>query len=365
MTKPNQATIFRKRQVLTAKQLTKSLGEYGSQDGVIPYNENGAADTTRGLPLGTKTNPFGSAYIDGINLYTQAEVQALVDAGKLTQTNRMLFWNLTTDTLCAWNGTEIINLQGSNDNMKYLFGDGRDGDITMVANGSYSEPKNFTSFTLNEGITLTHANTPGLLIIRCKEICKINGTINMDGKGFSPDVGYSSEIPTEWPGGLGVSAPDTAGRGATCGGGYGYVADNGGTRYGGAGNNLDYSKHLFFAQQLKFERIPMLGGGGSSNSTTVTGGSGGGGILILAPIIQFGENSVLSAKGTSGTTAETRTTQGYTVKYFWGGGGGGGGTATLVAQSIVGTPTTDFSGGASVNNCGAGGTGGMVKVILP
>lgn len=250
--------------------------------------------------------------------------------------------------------------------MKYLFGDGRDGDVTMVADGSYSEPKNFTSFTLNEGITLTHANTPGLLIIRCKEICKINGTINMDGKGFSSNTGYSSEVPTEWPGGLGISVPDTAGRGATSGGGWGYVTDHGGARGGGAGSNLDYSKHLFFAQQLKFERIPCLGGGGSADATPNTaGGTGGGGIFIFAPIIQFGANSILSAKGTSGTTAETRTSTGTVVKYFWGGGGGGGGTATLVAQSIVGTPTTDFSGGASVNNCGAGGTGGMVQVILP
>lgn len=94
MTKPTQAINFRKKQVLSARALNQALHEYGSVDGVIPFTEDGKPDTTFAAPLGTKETPFGDAYFKGMNIYTQVEVLNMVQAGKLTANDRMVFGTL-------------------------------------------------------------------------------------------------------------------------------------------------------------------------------------------------------------------------------------------------------------------------------
>ena len=190
MTIPNQPTVFRKKEVLKAGKLNQALGEYGSKGGIIPYDENGQGDTSHELPLGTKQNPFGNAFFKGMNIYTQLEVQQLVAAGKLTQTDRFVFWNLDTNTLCAWNGTEIVTLTGESENMKHLYGDGSDGNITYVADAALTKSwYRYKNMTLNAGITLSSAlHVP--IVMSVKETLTLNGTINFNNAGGTTTNGF-------------------------------------------------------------------------------------------------------------------------------------------------------------------------------
>lgn len=387
MTKPNQATIFRKRQVLTAKGLTKSLGEYGSQGGVVPFDDNAQQDTSFNLPLGTKTSSFGNAYFKGFNLYTTVEVQALVSSGKLTAMDRFVFWNLDTNTLNAWNGSEIVSLAGGSNSMDYLFGDGSDGDVTMVADGSYDVMKNFENFTLNSGITLSKTTAGSPLVIRCTGTCTINGTINLSGKGF--------------PGGA-----------STTGNGYGNTAA-GSHSIGGVGNTnrqgggaIDLNSIGVATASLNFDQIPFCGGGGggaslSSTSTTgpltnnggigagaggngcayifnntsnshtasSTGGNGGGGLLIIArKIIIAGTLTLTGTNGSAQTDSGGFSTTTWRAYAF--GGGGGGGCAVLVGNEISITGSINCAAGnRGGTNSGAdtaqnGGNGGYIKLVI-
>jgi len=368
MTKPTQATIFRKRQILPARALNKAIQEYGSVDGVIPYKENGAQDTSMSAPLGTKTAPFGDAYFRGLNLYTQLEVQQLAESGQLTDKDRMVFWNLDTNTLSAWDGAQIISLGGNGGGgMDYLFGTGNDGDVTMVADGAYDTVKNFTNFTLNAGVTLTKGTAGSPLIIKCTGTCTLNGTINLDGKGF-------------------VGRPDAAGLG------YSGIAGISGTNVASSGS-FDANLTTMLASLLHFDSIALMGGAGagayahhgssnvyrayiggkgaasggdsrasasgsqsSGNVLNLTGGSGGGGILVLARKIII--NATISGKGLNG---EYRSSNGASAVS----GGGGGGAAVFVAKEIENNGTYSFTGGASGHgDIGYGGTGGYVTVII-
>ena len=127
MSKPTQATIFRKRQVLPARGLNKALQEYGSAGGSIPYLDDGTQDGSMTAPLGTKTAPFGNAFFKGFNIYTETEVQALVEAEKITSDDRFVFWDLASNSLKAWDGEKIVSIGGSGGNMEYIFGNGQDG----------------------------------------------------------------------------------------------------------------------------------------------------------------------------------------------------------------------------------------------
>lgn len=371
MTKTTQATIFRKRQILPARGLNKALQEYGSVDGVVPFKADGTQDTSMTAPLGTKAAPFGNAHFKGFNLYTQLEVQQMVENSVLGSADRFVFWNLDTNNLSAWNGTEIIHLggNGGGSDMDYLFGDGSDGDVTMVANGNFDVPKNFKSFTLNAGVVLSTSNTGNLIVIRCQEVCKIFGTINGTGKGFPGSTGYDAgQITGCTYKNIGGSVSNSTasrpgGRGATGGGaGDGVTANS----TNGNGGNFDYITHKFLAQQLRFEEIALMGGGGGSgfnpnkNQYKGAGGAGGTGILIFAPTVVFDHStSQIISNGANGNYDS----EGY------GGGGGGAGSATIVAHSIVDLPTFSFQGGSrpTYNNKKYGydgGTGGYITVII-
>jgi len=373
MTIPNKPTRFNKREILPSAKLNQALGEYGSVGGTIPYNEAGTADTSFDLPIGTKSHSYGNAYFKGFNIYTQLEVQQLVSAGKLTATDRFVFWNTTTETLCAWNGSEIITLSGGKNNMDYLFGDGSDGDVTMVADGSYDRLKNFKNFTLNSGITLTKTTAGSPLVIRCTETCTINGTIDLSGKGFSGSTGK----------------------------GNGYGVTDGESTLGGVGltnrcpsGNIDLNAVELAAAALNFDQIPWCGGGGAGvtclntmntitnyggigagaggnsvgyNATntelSISGGAGGGGLLIIArKIIMAGS---IVATGTAGAASTAYDDTSYKMY----GGGGGGGCVGLVGNEISITGTITCTGGAAGGSyssyaAGAGGNGGYFKLVI-
>ena len=260
--------------------------------------------------------------------------------------------------------------------MEYIFGTGSDGGLTISANTSFSEPKDFTTLTINEGVTLSHTlGSNALLLIRCTTACYINGIINMSGRGYAGGEananearyqGKGSALPVLWagggtnfPGGYPMGGASQGGFGAGSGGASGSMVSNAPTKNGG---NFDIIRHKYFAEQLIFDQMPLLGGGGAGSSSSVAGGNGGGGILIFAPIIVFGANAQIISNGNAGGNGGKSTMSG---------GGGGGGSATFVCNSYTGTPTTSFAGGAggtssNITNYsgGSGGSGGMVIVAL-
>lgn len=381
MTKPTQAINFRKKQVLSARALNQALHEYGSVDGVIPFTEDGKPDTTFAAPLGTKETPFGDAYFKGMNIYTQVEVLNMVQAGKLTANDRMVFWNLDTNNLSAWNGSEIIHLgDNGGGSMEYLFGSGEDGDVTMVANGTFDTVKNFTNFTLNAGVTLSRSVGGTPMILKCTGTCTINGTINLDGKGWPAGMGYGKPLRT-WIEGVGtndaVAYSDSQ---------YSSIAGLTAINRKESGS-FDENITYFLASVLDFANIALMGGGGATDlsgvsslygygagsgghsgfykyasyTASASGGAGGGGLIIVAKkIIHTG---VISAAGQAGGYTEGGGGA-YKAKSYGGGGGGGG--IILMANEIVDSGSYNCAGGGvtSTQYAGVGGSGGYVKVII-
>lgn len=380
MTKPTQAINFRKKQVLSARALNQALHEYGSVDGVIPFTEDGKPDTTFAAPLGTKETPFGNAYFKGMNIYTQVEVLNMVQAGKLTANDRMVFWNLDTNNLSAWNGSEIIHLgDNGGGSMEYLFGSGEDGDVTMVANGTFDTVKNFTNFTLNAGVTLSRSVGGTPMILKCTGTCTINGTINLDGKGWPAGMGYGKPLRT-WNEGAGTSYAATYSDSQ-----YSSIAGLTAINRKESGS-FDENITYFLASVLDFANIALMGGGGATDSSglsslygygagsgghsgfyhkgkepaSASGGAGGGGLIIIAKkIIHTG---VISAAGQAGGYVET----GNYDKSCSYGGGGGGGAIILMANEIIDSGSYNCAGGGvtSTQYASAGGSGGYVKVII-
>lgn len=260
--------------------------------------------------------------------------------------------------------------------MEYLFGSGEDGDVTMVANGTFDTVKNFTNFTLNAGVTLSRSVGGTPMILKCKGTCTINGTINLDGKGWPADMGYGKPLRVEYV--QAGSSTDSAFSDPQYSSIAGLTAIN--RKDGGS---FDENITYFLASVLDFANIALMGGGGASDSSGVSslygygagsgghsgfkpdgnakastsGGAGGGGLIIIAKkIIHTG---VISTAGQAGGHAVRFNANSY-------GGGGGGGAIILMANEIVDSGSYNCAGGsvASTQYASAGGSGGYVKVII-
>lgn len=378
MTKPTQATIFRKRQILPASGLNKALQDYGSAGGSVPYKTDGTQDKSMTAPLGTKSAPFGDAYFKGMNIYSEIEVQALVSAGKLTANDRMVFWDTDTNNLAAWNGSAIVQLggNGGGGSMDYLFGNGADGDVTMVANGNYDVVKNFKNFTLNSGVTLSRTSAGSPMIIKCTGTCTINGTINLDGKGWPAGMGYGTPVRT-WR--------TDPGSNADVGFSESQFSSIAGLTYKNRqpSGSFDENMTYFLASVFDFGNIALMGGGGatqanpticgygagsggtgSGGNQSASAGNGGGGLIIIAKKIIL--NGSISCKGGAGVKGESGSGIG-AARYYT--AGGGGGCVILIGNEITGSGNINCAGGAggylySSMHGTDGGSGGFVKVLI-
>ena len=329
MAKKTSSKIFGKYEVLTSPVLNQKFEDMGPVNGLQPYNSNHVMDNTMTLPIGSKSTPFGNVFCKGLNIYTQAEVLALVTAGKLTSSDRMLFIDPSTADLYLWTGTQIKKVGG--DNMDYLYGDGSDGDVTLVADANYDVPKQFTNFTLNSGVTLSVTNNATPLIIRCTGTCTINGTINLTGKGYS---GQDSD-------GVGINLSEYGAGGGT-GGGQNNNGKKGGSsqRYP---SDTSADSNFLFQRLLSFDFRSSFGSSGGQSANNVAGGNGGGAVIIIAKSIKGnGTITVNGAPGTNGSTGQWANTAG--------GGGGGGGEIGII------TSDDSFTGNITANG-GAGGSG--------
>ena len=261
-------------------------------------------------------------------------------------------------------------LAASSGGLSNWFGDGSDGAVTSSGDITYTPAnaadaydgdmvvKNFTTFTLSVGDTLTVDNGCAGLLLYSTGNMTINGTIDMNGRGTDRNTGWATDNPindvdaiwlpmlTASPGSqaLTVEAADFTNCGAEAiaavANQAGIAGDgtlftfSGGSRGSGRTSSNDASPGT-------------AGSGGVLDSGTYemwiqTGGGGGGGAQ------QDGPSSAWSSAGGKGSPIS-------------GGSGGGGvgaeGTSGSAAPPVVGNTGTG-GGGVGVGGTARGGGGG-------
>lgn len=308
------------------------------------------------------------------------------------------FLNLDTDGTLSANSDSVVASQkaiktyvdqktagggggSSGESMQYLFGNGSDGNVTLTADTSYDRMKSFENFTLNANVKLTKTTAGSPLVIRCSDTCTINGTINLQGKGFQSAnydaaSGYcrvgDANIPL-----LGIS-PNVI-KMASCSADLGLIEMLAATLNFGSipwcgGSGAGSRVYHVYGKSDDIYTYPAGVGcssGGSSAASTqgnasgtsdfpVSGGAGGGGLLIIARKIIIAGN--INLNGTAG--AYQHHSNG-SVNIWAGSGGGGGGCAVLLGNDISIIGTISANGGAGGGGSAtAGGTGGYVKLVI-
>lgn len=247
----------------------------------------------------------------------------------------------------------------------FVTGTGVDGAYTASSNttlagGTY----NYTSFTINPGVTVNVTGTAPL-IIYCTGAVTIDGTLSAQGGNGTDGITFSSG----GTGGVGVAGganggdgsyssstgplPGVAGSGPggannqggawSGGGGSGYAAAGGSTlnSAGGIGGPL------YGTADIAGLEAGSGGGGGSGGYSCGSGGGGaGGGIVYIAAGggITIGAAGIINVNGGNGGSDGTGNC----------GGGGGGSGGSIVLR----TPTMTNNGSMVAN----GGTGGLSQV---
>jgi len=257
-------------------------------------------------------------------------------------------------------------LAASSGGLSNWFGDGSDGAVTSSGDITYTPAnaadaydgdmvvKNFTTFTLSVGDTLTVDNGCAGLLLYSTGNMTINGTIDMDGRGTDRNTGWAAENPIDdvdaiWlpmltasPGSqaLTVEAADFTNCGAEA---IAAVANQAGI----AGDGTLFT----------FSGGPK-GGGRTSSNDAHAGYDGTGGVLASGTYEmwidcggggggganQDGPSSAWSSAGGNGTPIS--------------GGSGGGGVGAAGTSGSASPPTVGSSGTGGGGKGFGGGTGG-------
>jgi hypothetical protein len=252
-------------------------------------------------------------------------------------------------------GLFLINAALSNAQINcWNIGDGSDGVFhatvdTNLASGTY----NYTSFTIDAGVTVSTTGTSAL-VIQCTNTVTINGAFEVNGANGTDGVKFTSAgigaigvagggnggdgVSPSSPGSAGIDGGNTGGGVAgldwTGGGGGGY-ANTGGSTGGATGG---FGGITYGTSNLAGLEAGSGGGGGSGGNNCGSGGGGAGGgvIVINAQAIAIGAAGVLSSNGGDG---------GSTIS-CGGGGAGSGGALLISAPSITHDGIISAAGGA-------------------
>ena len=245
-----------------------------------------------------------------------------------------------------------------------VVGDGSDGAYTSSDNFTLGGLKQYTSFNLQAGHTLTIDTSTKWLKLLVSGTLTIAG--NISGVGSGGAAGTSGGAGgTGGSGGAGIQLAGTGGGGGSgsnflggaggaisaalygtlAGGTYGTVSGN-----GGAGNSASAA----FARAYYDLGLPSYGsgGGGGTNGAGNTGGGGGGGLIIVCRNRVITGTPTISCAGANGSSGGGAG-QGA-------GGGGGGGFILIKYGTLTGAiPTLTVTGGTgAVGADGDGGNGG-------
>ena len=309
----------------------------------------------------------------------------------------------------TWTATTNITTVLDADLDMLLFGDGRDGDVTVSGVVTLTQDMYYNNLTLSAGAALNPAGwrifVKGVLDLTAAPAGAIgvSGGNGSAGSFASGGAGASTSQPAATIGGNSVSAGNggggTAGAGGTQAptvtvtrhiGGPSGAGGAGGAGSSGAGGasrgatssspwcdirrlTTEFAPWVTTAANLNQGGIPAPGGSGASGDGTNSGGGGGGGgqgggcIALYARTINRGGSTAVGAIRVLGGAG------GAGVPYIAGNTGGGGGAAGggggwlyLVCRSLTGSAATNAldatggSGGAGGNGLGTGlgGNGG-------
>lgn len=255
-----------------------------------------------------------------------------------------------------------------------VFGDGSDGAFNSTGNTTFAVGaddagpvvKQYSSFTLNAGHTMTVDRRCKGLIVKCTGDVIISGTLHMNNfaaratrdAGSMPWVSLAQVGYKDYVTGLLLSIAVAAGGTGGAGGASNVGAVNGGSNcaYGGSGGAGGNSRD--WAGGVGNVGGGTGGAGGAGNgggSAGAAGGAGGGGLIVIIAkgSITINSGGVVSANstgaggagGNAGGNAQT--------------GGGGGGAGNGGAGTMGATYSNNAYGGA-----GGGGAGGGVAILL-
>lgn len=270
---------------------------------IIEASDNGAADFPGNYP---SSLALSSVSIDG-------NINATITAGVV---------EVTQSTASSLNALTIGGIPAS------TFGTGSDGAVTIGANTTLTRDYNYTSLTVDSGVTLS----TGGYIIRCTGTVTNNGTIDNSASGQTP--GAAGSI-------AGGASGVTVSGGSSVG-----LSPTSATVEGGDGGSLSgYAGGVTVApltSSLPLVQGVSMSGGASGAATAVSPDSafsgGGGGVVYLAAATVAGTGT-FSAKGGDATSESSSSA-----------GGGGAGVIAILTHTNDFTGTYDVSGGAGGAN---------------
>lgn len=271
-----------------------------------------------------------------------------------------------------------------------IFGNGKDGTVTISADTNLSSDMFYDTLTVNSGKTL---NTNGYRVF-VKNTLTNAGTIcrkpNAGAGGGSSGTGGSALPDSNTIGApAGASSPAATNNGnngsnstnvtASLGGNGGAGGASSGGQTGGTGGSTGYTLTAYplaypaCVQLVNWSRATLTanapGASGGSGATTNLGrggggGSGGGCTIVVAKKID-NTGGVIHARGGDGGAGNANAGNG-----GGGGGGGGGGILVVVYNELVAAGTMDAAGGiggAAGNGSATAGANGSAgtTIILP
>lgn len=254
------------------------------------------------------------------------------------------------------------------------YGDASDGSPASSTFTVAKQTYQWAEYTLNNGHTITLAESYLPSIFRCRGTLTINGAIAGVGKGnagapaFGPASasGSHGRGPGGGKGGVSASTPSRSGGGG--GGGYAAPGTNGGlygTAYYATSVTGDWGKGGEQYESLALVLLGIYGswcagsGGGTGNNMNVgtsgKAGNGGGGAIFIGRNIVIGATASIAVNGEAGANSSSGGAP------AGGPGGGSGGLVVLLGENIslpgAGTVITALggAGGLGYHNGSPGG----------
>lgn len=252
---------------------------------------------------------------------------------------------------------------------------------TTIAGGTY----NFTSFTINPGVTVSVTGTIPLEIF-CQGNMVINGTLTANGGNGTNGITNAAA----GTGGIGVAGGGNGGNGSysssvgevpandgantggvgTLGAGW---SGGGGAGYAAAGQSTGGSTGGFGGPAYGTSNLSTLtsgsGGGGGSGGYNCGGGGGGAGggiIFIHSTAVSIGAGGMISSNGGNGGSDGSGN--------CGGGGAGSGGTIWIESPTITNNGTISTTGGTGgistiggtpYYGVGGNGSNGRIRIDGP
>ena len=298
----------------------------------VAYDGQPWVDTSTNPPVLKIYDTTNTAWMTHHPVYYETQTGAWANPSTTPVSNGTLvvLYNSTQagTRLYAYSNSGWVNLATTPTAPASIYGDGSDGVVTIAAPATLTRDYDYSTLTVNNGITL---DTAGYTV-------RVSGTLTNQGTitdaqtgGAGGSGGAGGDGATEQPGAPGAAGsasstqPNKSGNGGQAGGGGGAGALDGASKTGGNGG--DGSKGGGYVRIY----ASTLNNTGTIHADGTAGVTGANGV----------DGAELGAKPGSGAGG--------------GGSGGDGGTVELYYGTLTSLGTVRANGGAA----GSGGTGGV------